>query len=269
MGAQMSAAQKPVALITGASSGIGHATALIFAREGVHTAGTARRAERLQQLKQEIDALPGDHGDFLPITADVRDREAIQAAVDQVMAQFGRLDILVANAGVGHRGAVVDADWNEVETLLRTNIDGVLHSIRAAVPAMRQGGRGGHIIIVSSVIYNMTAPYAAYYAASKAFVSSLARSLRLELAEENIRVSDMLVGRTATEFNEKRLGNPGRTGSGLPTMTADQVAQAIVKASRGRGRTIALRWFDRFTLLGSLLVPGIVGRLAMRQYRVK
>jgi NADP-dependent 3-hydroxy acid dehydrogenase YdfG len=261
--------EQQVAFITGASSGIGYATALAFARDGVHVVGTARRADRLAQLQAEIDALPGTHGDFLAAAADVRDADALQAAVEQTLARFGRLDILVANAGVGHRGDVIGAGWDEVELLLRTNIDGVLHSIRAAVPAMRQGGRGGHVILISSVSYNMVMPYAACYAASKAFISSLGRSLRLELEPERIRVSDLYVGRTQTEFNEKRLGTPGRTGQGVPTMTADRVAEAVVHASRGRGRGVALRWFDRLLLLGNMLAPGIIGRLAMRQYKVK
>ena len=169
-----------VALITGASSGIGRAAALVFVKHNLHVAGVARRSDRLAELRAEVEALPNPHGEFLPIEGDVTQAESMQAAVQQTMERFGRLDVLIANAGVGYRGAVVEAEWDDLNTLLRTNIDGVLHSIRAAAPAMRQTG-GGHIIVISSVTYNLVSPYAAPYAASKAFVTSLAHSLRLEL----------------------------------------------------------------------------------------
>lgn len=255
-----------VALITGASSGIGCAAALAFARESAHVVALARRAERLNELERAVAALPGAHGDILTITADVRDAGALQDAVAQAMARFGRLDVLVANAGIGQRGDLVGADWADIETLLRTNIDGVLHSIRAAVPAMRQSG-GGHIIIVSSVSARLIMPYAAAYGASKAFVSSMARSLRLELESDHIQVTDLLVGRTQTEFNAKRRGSPRPKGRVIPIMSAEQVAEAIVRASKGRGRTATLRWFDRLLLWANLIAPGVLGRLALRQYK--
>ncbi|MAS32836.1 MAG: oxidoreductase [Anaerolineaceae bacterium] len=255
-----------VALITGVSSGIGRATALEFARQGIHVAGTARRSARLNTLAAEITALPAPHGAFLGVTADVSNANAMRSAVQQTVERFGRLDILVANAGVGHRGALVDAEWDDLETLLRTNIDGVLHSIRAAVPAMRQNG-GGHIITLSSVTYNLVSPYAAAYAASKAFVSSMAHSLRMELEDDHITVTDFLVGRTQTEFNEKRLGLGKRTGEGLPTMTPDKVAAAILRAVDHPRRSVTMRLFDRLTIWGNILFPDIIGRIARRQYK--
>lgn len=258
--------QNRVAFITGASSGIGWAAALAFARQGIHVVGMARRSERLAELKNEINALPSPHGDFLGIVGDVTDSASVNSAVEKTLERFGRLDILVANAGLGQRGAVADAEWAHLETLLRTNIDGVLHSIRAAVPAMRKNG-GGHIVTVSSVVYNLVSPYAATYAASKAFVSSLANSLRLELEDENILVTDVLVGRTETEFNEKRLGDGKRTGEGIPTMRADTVAEAIVKATINHKKTVILRFFDRLIIWGNIFMPSIIGRMAKRQYK--
>lgn len=255
-----------VAFITGASSGIGYASALAFARQGYDVVGTARRMDRLSALETAIAALPRPHGDFLGIAADVRQPDDLNSAVQETLTRFGRLDVLVANAGLGQRGSVSDSDWADLETLLRTNIDGVLHSVRAAVPAMRQGGQG-HIILVSSVVANMVSPYAAAYAASKAFVHSIGRSLRLELEQDNIHLTEMLVGRTETEFNDKRLGKPGRTGGGIPIMPVEKVAEAIVKASRGRRHAVALRWIDRLILLGNALIPNVVGRLAMKQYK--
>lgn len=255
-----------VALITGASSGIGYAAALAFARDGANVVALARRAERLEQLELAVSQLPTPHGDILTLAADVQDSAALQQAVQQAIERFGRLDILVANAGVGHRGSLVEADWNGLETLLRTNIDGVLHSVRAAVPAMRQSG-GGYIITVSSVTSNMVSPYAASYAASKAFLSSLAKSLRLELEGDNIRVTDFLIGRTATEFNENRLGEGKRTGKDTPMMSAEHVAEAIVRATHQNKATVTLRLFDRLVLWANTLAPGLMGQIARRQYK--
>lgn len=255
-----------VVFITGASSGIGYATALEFAHRGYMVAGTARRADRLETLRQQIAAMEEGEGRFLPVACDVRDREAMRAAVASVVDRWGRLDVLVANAGVGHRGSLVDSDWDDLETLMRTNMDGVLHSIRASVPAMRHSG-GGHIIIISSIVYNMTSPYAALYAASKAFVSSIAHSLRLELKSDNIKVTDILVGRTRSEFNEKRLGKAGRSGGGIPIMPPETVASSIADLVGKNRRTVTLRWLDRLIVLGNAIAPDVIGRLAMRQYK--
>lgn len=252
------------ALITGASSGIGYETALAFARAGVHVAATARRVDRLEQLQVAADGLPGA---ILPLAADVRDAASMQAAAAAAVERFGRLDILVANAGVGQRGSIAESDWEHLETLLRTNIDGVLHSIRAAVPLMQPGGQ---IVLVSSIVFNMTLPYAASYAASKAFVSSLARSLRFELAAQGIDVTDMRVGRTITEFNEKRLGKAGRASSGIVgSMSASRVAAALVRAAAFRQRIVYVRLLDWLIVLANRLAPGIIGRIAAGQYTVK
>jgi short-subunit dehydrogenase len=256
-----------VAFITGASSGIGYATAFAFAREGMHVAVTARRADRLAQLEQAVHALPAPHGEILCITADVRVGAAMQQAVDDTIARFGHLDILVANAGIGHRGSLIDATWDDLNILLHTNIDGVLHTIRAAVPAMRKNG-AGHILIVSSVAAYAPGPYMAVYAATKAFVSSLAQSLRFELAADNIWVTDMRVGRTQTEFNEKRLGEGQRQSSGgLSSMNVERVAAAIVRASKRRQKIAVLRPIDRLIILASIIAPDMIGRMVVRQYK--
>ena len=258
--------KRQVVFITGASSGIGRAAALEFAREGYHVCGMARRAERLDSLHDEITALPAPHGEFLAGIGDVRDSAGVEAVVERALERFGRLDVLVANAGLGHHGTVADGEWVHIETVLRTNIDGVLHSVRAAVPAMRAKG-GGHILIVTSVVAGIHSPYTATYAASKAFVSSLAGSLRLELEDDHIAVTDVLVGRTTTEFNQNRLGSGAGVRGGLPTMSAAEVAEAIVRAAERQPRHVIMRFFDRLILAGGVVAPGIMARLAKRQYK--
>jgi short-subunit dehydrogenase len=254
-----------VALITGASSGIGYATALAFAKRGTHVVATARRAERLSALADAANALPAPHGEVLPIAADVTDAAAMNQAVAQAVEKFGRLDIVIANAGLGQRGAFSDAPWDDLEVVLRTNIDGVLHSVRAAVPAMRKSG-GGQIVIISSVAGQIAMPYKVIYGASKAFVSSLAKSLRVELESDHIGVTDMLVGRTDTEFNANNRG-AARTVNNLPVMSAEQVAESILKAVDRKQQTVVLRLFDRLILLGNTLAPWLIARLAKRQYK--
>lgn len=251
--------------ITGASSGIGYATALAAARRGWNVIGTARRVERLAELEQAVAALPSPHGEVLALPADVTQAESLDEAVRRGVERFGRLDVVIANAGLGQRGALVDSIWADLEIVLRTNIDGLLHTIRASVPAIQKNG--GQVVLISSVAGQIATPYTATYAATKAFVSSLARSLRLELEEQGIAVTDMLVGRTDTEFNEKRRGAGARTGSNLPTMTPDQVAESICTAIEKRSHTVVLRPFDRLILLGNTLAPWLIARLAKKQYK--
>lgn len=256
--------QNRVVLITGASSGIGYATAIAFAKRGLNVVGTARDATRLQPLVEAIKPLPGR---FLPVSADVRSEADMNKAAQRAVEEFGRLDIVVANAGIGQRGPLADAEWADLDTLIRTNIDGLMLTTRASIPHLRHTG-GGHLIFISSVVFNLVAPYAATYAASKAFVSSLARSLRWELKADRIRVSDIRVGRTATNFNANRLGAGMRKPSRLPEMTAEQVAEGIVRTALDKPRdTVALRWIDRLIILGNRLFPDLIGQLAARQYK--
>lgn len=255
-----------VAIVTGASSGIGRATCLALARSGVHVVGMARRQDRLSTLADEILGLGVPHGDFEAVIGDVTHFSDCEKAVSVALSRWGRVDLLVANAGIGHRGAIAESDWQDLETLLRLNIDGVLHSIRAVLPVMRRQ-KCGHIMTISSVAASLVSPYAATYAASKAFVSSFVASLRIELEADHIHISDFLVGRTDTEFNESRLGAGKRSTSNLPTMSAETVAQAIVKTLDFPRDVVVLRFFDRLIVWGNRLFPAFMGRLAKKQYQ--
>ena len=251
-------------LITGGSSGIGRAAALLFAALGDDVAVTGRRIDRLEALRAEAEQreLPGT---ILPLEADVTDPAAMQRAVALALAEFNRLDVLVANAGIGQRGALIDADWADLETVLRTNIDGVIHTVRAAVPAMRASG-GGHIVLISSILSPVPGAYAAIYSASKAAVDALGRALRGELKADNIGVSVLWVGQTHTEFAERRLGQPGRVASRWPTMTPEQVAGGIARALERKPRTMTLRWIDGLFVWAGRRFPALMDRLLARVY---
>ena len=255
-----------VVLITGASGGIGYATALEFARSGANVVALARRIERLAELERATAALPTPHGECLTIAADVTDADAMRQAVAQTVARFGRLDVLVANAGIGQRGALVESSWDDLETVLATNIDGVLHTLRAGIPALLQ--TGGHIVLVSSVAGVTATPYTSVYGASKAFVSHLAQSLSLELADDGVTVTNLLIGPTETEFNQNRRGGGDKSNATrLPTMTAEEVARGIVRAADRRQKTAVLRLFDRVILFLNMLAPGLIGRQALKRYK--
>ncbi len=251
-------------LITGGSSGIGRAAALLFAALGHNVAVTARRLDRLGDLKKEAEAknLPGT---IFTLEADVTDADAMRRAAALTLAEFNRLDVLVANAGIGHRGALVDSEWDDIDTTLRTNIDGVIHSVRAAVPAMRASG-GGHIILISSILGPVPGAYAGVYSASKAAVDALGRALRGELRGDHIHVSVLWVGQTNTEFSEKRLGQPGRVASKWPTMTPEQVAGGIARALERKPRTMTIRWIDGLFVWAGRNFPALMDRLLARVY---
>ncbi len=262
----MNQVASPVILITGASSGIGYETALAFARQGARVAALARRADRLAALSEAAASLPGE---ILPLQTDVTRPDEIRAAVEQTVARWGRLDVLVANAGIGHRGSLVEAAWDDLEIVLRTNIDGVLHSIRAAVPAMRAspGDRPRHIHLISSITGNAPPPYAAAYGASKAFVNGLARALRVELAADRIYVTTFLVGQTDTEFAQRRLGHSGKVAGKLPSMSASQVAETIARVTFRPKRTVVLRLIDRVLIAAGAIAPAPFDQFQGRIYR--
>lgn len=252
-------------LITGGSSGIGRATALLFAALGDRVAVTGRQLDALQALAAEAEqrGLPGE---ILALQADVRDAAAMRQAVTRTVDAFDGLEVVIANAGIGHRGALVEAEWDDLETVLRTNIDGVIHTIRAAVPAMRQTGRGGQIVLVSSILGPVPGAYAAAYSASKAAVDALGRALRGELATDGIAVSVVHAGQTETAFARRRLGQPGRVATRWPTMTPEQVAGGIAEALERQPRTMALRLVDRWFIRLGRWFPGLMDRVLARVY---
>ncbi len=251
-------------LITGGTSGIGRAAALLFAALGDDVAVTGRRVERLEALRDEAERqnLPGS---ILPLEADVTDPAAMQRAVALALAGFNRLDVVVANAGIGQRGPLVDMAWADVETVLRTNIDGVFHTVRAAIPALQASG-GGHIVLISSILGPVPGPYAAVYSASKAAVDALGRALRGELKTSRIGVTVIWVGQTNTEFSERRLGQPGRVATRWPTMTPEQVAGGIARALERKPRTMTLRWIDTLFVWAGRRFPALMDRLLARIY---
>jgi len=185
-----------VAVVTGASSGIGAATARALAAAGMTVVVGARRAERLDAVCDEIRAA-GGRAD--PCVADLRDEAQVTALVDRAVERHGRLDALVNNAGTGVVRLVEDGRVEEWKTILETNVIGTLVACRAALRHMLPRG-AGDIVNMTSVSANEAWPYMAAYAGSKAAVHALSQALRREVAERGVRVMTIAVHNIATEF---------------------------------------------------------------------
>lgn len=226
-----------VALITGASRGIGKASALALAREGAVIAGAARTAADLAALEREIKAAGGR---ALMIETDVTRSDSVAACVARVVAELGRIDILVNNAGIG--GYRPFLEWSEADydRIMAVNAKGTWLFCREVIPHMRRQG-GGNIINVASVAGLQGYPSEAIYCASKFAQMGLTQALDREFYQENIKVSAICPGGVETFF---ALGD-GRTAGEEKLRgfsTAEDVAEAVVLAAlpRDRSRIVAV-----------------------------
>ncbi|MCE3266599.1 MAG: hypothetical protein K0S15_1308 [Solirubrobacterales bacterium] len=185
-----------VAAITGASSGIGEATAELFAAEGAKVALLARRADRLGELSKRIEDAGGD---ALPIEIDITDHGKVETAMGQITGQFGGLHHLVNNAGVMLLGAVEGWDISEWRRMIDVNLMGLLYCTREALPIIRDSG-GGHIVNVSSVAGRTANFGSAVYNMTKWGVTGFSEALRQEALNSNIRVTCVEPGFVDTEL---------------------------------------------------------------------
>jgi len=187
-----------VALVTGASSGIGAAAALVLAQAGVTVAITARRADRLNTLAQRI-AAGGAKSLVLP--GNMTDEAQASQTVESVVAQLGKIDILINSAGVMQAGGIETADLAEYRRVFDINLFATIYACHAAVPFMlRQGG--GDIITISSLAGRKGGPMTNAYSASKHAVNAMTDAMRQELGGRNIRVTTLMPGATATEVGD-------------------------------------------------------------------
>jgi NADP-dependent 3-hydroxy acid dehydrogenase YdfG len=214
-----------VAIITGASSGIGRATALALSARGVRVALLARSAEKLAELAAECR-------ESLPLACDVRDETSVNEAIAATLARWGRVDILINSAGLSLNGSVDGYALSDWRTVLDTNLTGTFLTCRAVLPAMKQQN-GGQIINISSGAGRNGIKQMAAYCAAKFGVVGFTESLGLEVRQHNIRVSALLPGSVATDFS--RVAKREATGSedNAPreigySMTAAEVASVIV-----------------------------------------
>jgi NADP-dependent 3-hydroxy acid dehydrogenase YdfG len=185
-----------VTAITGASSGIGAATAELFAAEGAKVALIARRADRLTELAEKIEAAGGE---ALPIELDITDHGKVEAAMGEITGRYGALHHLVNNAGVMLLGAVEGWDISQWRRMIDVNLLGLLYCTREALPIIRDSG-GGHIVNLSSVAGRQATFGAAVYNMTKWGVTGFSEALRQEALNSNIRVTCIEPGFVDTEL---------------------------------------------------------------------
>lgn len=183
-------AEGKVVVITGASAGIGAATAALFKERGATVVALNRRET------------PGVEC----IRTDVTDADAVREAFAETVRRHGRIDILVCNAGMGISGAAESTPDDAVRKIFELNFFGVLNCVKAATPYMREAG-GGTIVTVSSVAAELSIPFQSFYSATKSAVSSLSDALRIELAPFGIKVTSVLPGDVRTDFTASREKN--------------------------------------------------------------
>jgi NADP-dependent 3-hydroxy acid dehydrogenase YdfG len=215
-----------VAVVTGASSGIGEATARSLAREGCNVVLAARREERLNALAAEL----GEGA--LAAPADVRDPAACAALVARSVERFGSLDILVNNAGLGLYGSVAEGDPEDWRKMFEVNVLGVLYTTRAAVRQMLRQGSGDVVFVSSLAGRRVPRADGTVYAATKHAVNAIAEGLRMDVHEKGIRVINIEPGLVRTEFPESSHPSAQRyyAEKEYTPLEAEDVANAVVYA---------------------------------------
>lgn len=189
-----------VAIVTGASSGLGEAIAETLAARGAHLALAARRADRLEALVARLKAIEGA-GEILTLAGDVRDALYVEGMVRQTLERWGQLDVLIANAGFGYRVPIAEGDPARWKELLDTNVYGVLLTLRYGVPPML-ARRSGHVIFMSSVAARVVQAGGGVYSASKVAVNAIAEALRQEVTRQGVRVTMIEPGVVQTAFQD-------------------------------------------------------------------
>ncbi|WP_266157948.1 SDR family NAD(P)-dependent oxidoreductase [Dyella silvatica] len=218
-----------IALVTGASSGIGEATALALAEAGARVAIAARRQDRLEALAAKLKALGAEP---LILAADLLSVTEAQRVVAETEAHYGQLDILVNNAGVMYLEPVIEADLGRWQQMLQLNVMSLIASTQAALAGMRDR-REGHVVNISSTAGRVANPNAAAYAATKFGVVAFSEALRREVYQHNIRVSVIEPGAVATELRE-HIGHAGvqqatnAWAEGMRQLQSSDVAETIL-----------------------------------------
>lgn len=255
-----------VMVITGASSGIGAAVAARAAEAGMDVALAARRTDLLEQVADRVRQA-GRRA--LVVACDVGRDDHVGQLVEKALAEFGRIDVMFANAGYGFCKSVELTCDEDHRRIFEVNYFGTVRCVRAVLPHMRAAG-GGHIIITSSIVARVAVPFYAHYGATKAAQDALATALRVELEPDNIDVTAVYPIGTKTEFFEvsARLGGHDTISENTPRalmQSADHVARRVIRAVR---RPVPEVWPARWSHAASsiaTLLPRVTRR-ALRKH---
>jgi len=247
-----SATMPRTVFLTGASSGIGRALALELAAGGAHVAIAARRKDELERVAREIEDRGGR---ALVLTVDVSDPNAAMEAVRKADRDLGALEMVIANAGIGHYGHASTMSWEDVARQIDVNVRGTMATLCAAVPIFL-ANKGGHLVAVTSLAGVRGLPNSGAYSAAKAAVSTFLETLRIDLHDAGIRVTDVQPGFVDTPATANaRHPMPFR-------WTAERAARHIVRRLASAPPTIAFPWpLVLLTRLGRLLPAWFYDRL--------
>ena len=224
-----------VALITGANSGIGRGAAVDLAAKGWTVYGSMRSLDKGDKLA----ALAEEAGVAVhPVVCDVTDAASVDRAVAEVVADAGRIDVLVNNAGIGGNGVLEETAVDDYASVMDVNLYGIIRACQAVLPHMREQG-SGCILNVSSIAGDMPGPQSGTYNATKAFVTSFSEALHEQVKKQGVTVTALCPGLTRTEFQD-RAGIPDMSAPGFAWQTADEVAAAGL-AGAAAGKAVVIR----------------------------
>jgi short-subunit dehydrogenase len=256
-----------VVIVTGASSGIGEATAREFGREGAKVVLAARRVDKLQTLAEEIHKMGTE---AFVVQADLSKLEDIQKLVSETIVKFNRIDILVNNAGFGRLDWLENLDpVKDIQAQIDVNVMGVIQTTRQVLPVMMKQ-RSGSIINMCSMAGLVATPTYTIYAASKHAVHGFSEALRREVKPWGIDVSLIYPGGVVTEFTQ-HAGIKRKTNAKTPNfmlLTAEQVAQAVVKLVHKPRRMWIIPWMWGFTVFMNRFLPGLVDNTTINRFTI-
>jgi short-subunit dehydrogenase len=251
-----------VIVITGASSGIGRATALAAGRAGANVVVAARRFDRLQKAAEDIEA---SGGKALAVQTDVTDATQIQTLIDKTIEKFGRIDVLINNAAAGVYATVEETTPAQMEKLWHVNYMATFHAIKIVLPLMHKQN-SGQIITIASMSGRRGAQFKSAYSATKFAQIGLMESLRMELVDSSIRCTLIFPGGTETEFFEA-IDNPGNRDVKLygPVQTAEQVANEILKAIERPRTEVITQSLGRLQIILNAVSPDLADWLVKKR----
>ena len=224
--------EKKIVMVTGATSGIGEACARKFASGGYNVIITGRRGEKLDALRRELESMGAQ---VLAMQFDVRERESARKAVDFLKGKWAKIDVLINNAGLAlGLDKEYEGDFNDWDTMIDTNIKGLLNMTRFVVPGMVERNEG-HVINIGSVAGDAAYANGNVYCATKAAVKALSDGLRIDVAESDVRVTNLKPGLVQTNFSNVRFhGDDARAESvykGVKPLTGDDIADVAFYAA--------------------------------------
>ncbi len=254
-----------VVIITGATSGIGEACALVFGKEGAKIVITGRNQEKLDSSSKQLMALGIE---VLPILADAASESDNRLITEKTLALFGRIDILINNAGISMRALFQDVDLEVFRKVIDTNFWGTVYATKFCLPAILESN--GSIIGISSINGYRGTPARTAYTASKYAMNGFFESLRTEIMNQGVHVMIVAPGFTASNIRNSALTAHGKTQGESPRdegkmMTAEEVAVEILKATLKRKRDLILTTQGKLAVFLNKWVPGIMDGLVFRE----